>query len=172
MPRTSADINLPSEEKWPPPGRHLLMCINSAIWKSPKKKTPAVMLTWADAELVYEFGDPVFVTPAALARLNLVAQRVCHIPNDMPLPDDDAGVAKVLAHYILENAIGNSAYVTVEENIEKFMYTTGPKAGQTGEKARRKVAFAGYEFVDKPVDKPTQSPVSGLDDGSADEIPF
>jgi len=148
MARTAGDVGVPnSQGRWPPPGWCVATCVNAEKWKSPKKSTPAVMLTWRTPDDQFEWEDPVFVTGKALKRLNLVALRVCGMPRDTVLPDDDLVAAKLVANYIMEHVVGQPAKVQIEVHEEEFMYETGPKAGQVGKVQRSKVAFGGYDVA-------------------------
>ena len=142
--RTVNDVPM-GGNSWPPAGKHLCRCTDAKPWTSPKKQTPAVMLTWVTRDGAYQFEDAVFVTSKAIGRLHLVAKRVCQIPGDTELPDDDLNAAKVFARYIADNAKGKDALVTIEEQEEQFVVREGPDMGQTRTTTRHRVAFGGYE---------------------------
>jgi hypothetical protein len=151
MPRTVGDIPTGSNDP-PPVGPIEAKCFKAEKWTSPVKGTKAVMLHWQAGDGAYEFTDAVFVTTKAIGRLSLVAQRVCGMPKDTALPDDDAQAAAMLAKYILDNAAGRSAIVTIEEQVEEFIYSEGVNVGKKGTKTRKKVAFSGYAPI--PHDAP------------------
>ncbi|HUW35266.1 MAG TPA: hypothetical protein VM223_26955 [Planctomycetota bacterium] len=168
MARTVADIGMP-EENWPPAGKEDCRCYGTETWISPKKKTPAVKLHWVSLHGLYDFTDLVFVTPKALSRLSLVAQRVCGISKDTELPDENAAAAKFLGRYILENAKDKCATVTIEEQLEEFIYENGPNVGQKGSKTRHKVAFSGYEVLTDEDDADLGKEITGE---PGPDIPF
>lgn len=145
MARTAGQVGMPTNNAMPPPGWHSCECIGTEKWKSPKQGTMAVKLKWREFDSGIEFEDLAFVTPKAIKRLNLIAQRVAGMPETTALPDDDTKCALSLAGYIFANATSHAARVLIEEQIEEFIYQDGPKVGQKGEKKRLKVAFAGYE---------------------------
>ena len=144
MARTAGDVGVPMDQRWPPPGWVRARCIGAVAWRSPKKKTPAAMLSWRTPDGQFEFDDPVFVTGKAVRRLNLVALRICGMDEARELPEDDGEAAKVLGRYICDNALGKDADILIEQQHEQFIYQDGPKLGQTGVKIRSKVAFSGY----------------------------
>ena len=185
MARTAGDIRTPTSIKWPPAGKVLARCVKAERWKSPKKGTLAVMLTFVTSDGQYEFEDPVFVTEKAMSRLNLVAQHLCAMPKSTPLPDGDKEAANQLARYILDNAVGCDAYITIDKQEETFLYENGPKVGQKGIRTRHRVAFGGYDPVDSPVQElakdelpeselPESQPPDNdpTDDPPVDDIPF
>lgn len=143
MARTLGDMPESSKSNFPSPGRHLCRCVKAVAWKSPKKGTPAAMLTLATRG-GDQFEDAVFATPKALWRLVLVARRLCGMPAETEVPENDAEAAKVLARYIVDNATGQDAFVTIEERDETYMVTDGPDQGQKKTIKRRRVAAAGY----------------------------
>ncbi len=146
--RTVDDVSM-GNSFWPPAGKHLCRCTEAKPWVSPVKQTPAVMLTWVTRDAAYQFEDAVFVTAKAIGRLHLVAKRVCQIPGDTELPDDDISAAKVFARYIADNAKGKDALVTIEETEEKIVIQDGPDMGQTKSVTRHRVAFDGYDVLPK-----------------------
>jgi hypothetical protein len=148
MARTAEQVGTPQSANWPPPGKYQVTVIGADRWFSPKKKTPAAHLTLSTPDRAYEFDDMIFVTEKAIQRLNLVAQRVCEMPKETPLPDDDLECAKFLGRYILEHAIGRQCIVTVETSIEEFIYESGDKIGQKGSRTKHHVAFTGYERLE------------------------
>lgn len=145
MPRMLGDISLGFNNAFPPPGKYLCRCIEAKPWTSPNKKTPAAMLTFVTQDGLYQFEDPVFVTGKALNRLSLVAQHLCNMAKTVQLPDDNLAAAKQLARYITDNAKGQDALLTVEEQEEQYMVENGPDVGQVRTRHRRRVAFGGYE---------------------------
>ena len=56
---------------------------------------------------------------------------------------------KILEEFILENIVGKSAVVIIEEKQEIFIPESGPNMGRKTEIMKKKVAFSGYE---KPVE--------------------
>lgn len=161
MPRTIDQMPKASENRWPPPGKHLATCIRAEKWISPNKKTPAVMLTWATPDGEYQWEDPIFVSAKAVSRLSLVASHVCAIPGNIQIPDDDAKAAGFLATYIIANAPNKQAVVTVIQIDEQYMPQTGPDAGRLKTVKRSRVAFAGYD-----------APASARAGGGNDEEPL
>ncbi len=145
MARTANDIGMPSDMTWPPPGTYTCECVAAEKWTSPKKGTKAVRLEFVSGE--YAFEDLAFVSEKTIKRLNLIAQRLCGMPKETPLPDGNPECASFLAKYILEHAAGKRANVKVEEHTEEYMVETGPDAGQMKSKQRRRVAFSGYEIA-------------------------
>ena len=186
MARTAGSVGMPSNLTWPPAGWWLATCLSAERWRSPKKKTAAVMLHWVTPDSAYEFEDPIFVTGRAVRRLNLVAQRVCGMPSDTPLDENDDAAASFLARYILDHATGKQAEVCIEIQKRTFMYESGPRIGQKGEQDQHKVSFGGYRVpVDgtdappqsevAPEAEPEQDPADDYDpaqDGGDDDIPF
>lgn len=159
MPRTASDVGMPSQMAWPPEGWIEATCTKAAKWTSPKKKTAAVMLSWESLDARYNWEDPVYVTAKAIKRLNLVAQRVCGMPRETQLPDDDKAAANLLARYILDHAAGRSALVLVESQEQNFLYESGPKVGQKRIVKIHRVAFAGYEpLADQAKPLPDEAP--------------
>ena len=165
MARTLSDMPESGGSNFPAPGRHLCRCVKAVAWKSPKKGTPAALLTLATRE-GEQFEDAVFVTPKALWRLVLVARRLCEMPADATVPDNDAEAAKFLAQHVVDNAVGRDAIVTIEERNETYMVTDGPDQGQKKTAKRRRVAAAGYASAsaEDSIAEPTK------DDGET--IPF
>ena len=170
MPRTLSDMPESGGGKHPPPGRHLCRVIKAAPWKSPKKGTPAAMLTLATRDGV-QFEDPLFVSPKALWRLVLVARRVCGMPADTAIPDNDLEAAKFLARYIVGNATGKDAIITIEERDEAYIVTEGPDEGQKKIVKRRRVSGAGYETAPADVRQDEDAPMPSDEDAGTD-IPF
>ncbi len=154
---------------FPPAGKHLCRCTGAKPWTSPTKHTPAVMLSFTTADAMYQFDDPVFMTAKAIGRLALVAKRLCRMPAETELPDDDLEAAKQLARYIADNAHGKDSFVTIEENIEEYMVIDGPDVGQTKTRTRHRVAFAGYEQPALETENTSQSQSEMPED---DDIPF
>lgn len=167
MTRTVNDIPTDLDNAFPPTGKHLCRCTDAKPWVSPKKKTPAAMLTFITRDGLYQFDDPVFVTPKALGRLSMVAQRLCHLEKTVVLPDDDLAAAKQLARYITDNAKGQDILLTIEETDEEYMVEKGPDIGQIRSKKRRRVTFGGYEV---PIVAP-QAPMANPDT-AGDDVPF
>ncbi len=147
MTRTVSDIAIGFNNAFPPAGKHLCRCIDAKPWTSPKKKTPAAMLTFVTQDGLYQFEDPVFVSPKALSRLSLVAQRLCQLGKAIELPDDDMAAARQLARYITDNAKGQDILLTIEESEEQYLIQEGPDLGQVRTRTRRRVAFGGYEIL-------------------------
>lgn len=126
------------------------------------------------------FKDKIYCTDKAIQRLNLVAQRVCNMPPETELPEDDLDAAKFLARHILDNAQGCWAKVRIEENEEKYIIKSGDRMGQEATKMKRKVSFGGYESMsdmpetpyDMPPNKnaPQGPPTEQIDDD--EDLPF
>lgn len=144
MTRTVGDIPT-GGASWPKPGKIEARCYKAEKWVA-NTGTKAVKLWWSTEE-GHDFTDSVFVTIKAMGRLSLVAQRVCAMPKNFPLPDDDAQAAAVLAKYILENAIGRSAILTIEEQKQEFIHQDGPDVGKKDTKTMMRVAFSGYDAL-------------------------
>lgn len=173
--RTANDIGFPSEDNFPPCGKHRVVVVHAEKWSSPKKDTPAVKLTFVTDDGDYTFSDLAFVTEKAIPRLNLIAQHLCEMPKETELPENNLNCAKFLGNYILQNAHSRKGIVTVAEYVEQYIPQTGPNAGRKMEKTKRKVSFAGYEKItdnkeetisNKDVD--TQKPIVEGDE----DIPF
>ena len=171
MPRNFGDMSEGSGGSFPPAGKHICRCIKATAWTSPKKKTPAAKLILATRDGVHQFEDAVFATPKALWRLVLVARRLCGMPPDATVPDDNAEAAKVLARYIVDNAVGKDALVTIEERDETYIVTEGPDQGQKKTVKRRKVGGSGYETPPEAVQEAAGEPVSP-DTDAGEDIPF
>ena len=132
----------------PPKGKYACRVINIDKGISQQKKTPFVEPTFSTESVDYEdyeFTDQIYVTEKTIGRLCLFARRVCGMPDNFELPDSDKEAANTVAKYIMENAVGKMCIVTIEENEEKFIPTSGPDMGRTITKMRRRVAFKGYE---------------------------
>ncbi|MFH1615840.1 MAG: hypothetical protein ABIG61_12255 [Planctomycetota bacterium] len=162
MPRTANDIPMTSGVNFPPPGKYICRCLAAAPQKSKVKKTPLVLLTFTTQDAMYQFSDPVFVTGKAINRLMLVASRLCQIPGDTPLSDDDFEAAKQLARYIVDNAPSNDVLITIEEQTEEYMVEQGPDIGQKKQRKRRRVAFSGYEQLPEPMEQQPATDESDL----------
>lgn len=165
MARKLGDMTESGGSNFPPPGRHLCRCVKAVAWTSPKKKTPAVLLTLATRD-GDQFEDAVFMTARALWRLVLVSRRLCGMSADATVPDNDAEAAKFLARYIADNATGRDAIVTIEERDEVYIVTEGPDQGQKQTVKRRRVAAAGYATAsaEQSIGEPT--------DDDNEQIPF
>ena len=178
MPRTASDIGTGSN--MPPAGSHRCRCIKAEPWRSPTKKTPAVKLTWARADTGETFEDEAYLSPKALWRLNLVAQRIAGMPPDFPLPDDDAEAGKTLARFITDHIVGKMAIVTIEAKKETYMAQSGENAGTLQTKTRLRVGAGGYATTTdaapapNPTPPPDASPRSAAEpeDVEDDTIPF
>jgi hypothetical protein len=145
MPKAS-EIGMPADkELWPLEGDIVATCVQADRWVSPHKKTPAVRLTFTDAEGHYNFSDLVFVTAKTIQRLNLVAQRLCGMLAETDLPADAKQTAAFLAHYILAHARGKQVLLSVEIEEQEFVYTYGEKVGQKAVRRQPRVGFAGYK---------------------------
>ena len=163
MARTVSDIPESMGNNFPPPGKYVCRCLKAEKWLSPKKSTPAAMLTLVTKDGMYQFEDPIFVTDRAISRLILVAKRLCGIPEETPLPDGDSEAAKELGRYIIGNAAGKDVMITIEEQSDPYIVPEGPEMGQTKDRKRRRVSFGGYERIvsDSPSPQDTD-----------DDIPF
>lgn len=171
MTRTASSIPI-GGNNMPPKGKYNCVVQATVTGRSAQKKTPYVELLLT-TESGMDFEDQLYVTGKALNRLCLVARRVCGMPDDFELPDDDDEAAKTVANYIEKNVPGKMCLVTIEENDEKFMPQTGPDAGRTITKKRRKVAFNGY---DKPIvvepQPETPAPQGDMAGQPQEELPF
>lgn len=177
-PRTANDVGEPKNQTWPPAGWCNATCVKAERWKSPKKNTPAVKLFWRTPDGEYEFDDCVFVTERAIQRLNLVALRVCAMPRNTVLPDDNRQAVSQIASYILENARGKQARVLIEQQDvdELDQYT-----GEMKKRRFRTVAFIGYEPMPESRPQAEDSAikdaldgqyVAGMADDKDGDIPF
>lgn len=152
--RTLGDI--PIGKGFPAVGKHNCCVLDAIKGVSKQKHTPQIELILSNGET--EFNDQLFVTEKTFKRLCLVAQRVCNMPKDTPLPDDDLEASKFLANYIMSNVIGKNCVVTIEENEESFIPTSGPDMGRKVTKKRRRVSFNGYDvFVEQKEVEPEQT---------------
>jgi len=124
---TETNSNTQSAGQPPPVGGHVCQCISAERWSSPKKGTPAIMLTWKTADGAFMFEDPLYITARAMWRLSLAAQHVGGMSEGTDLPEDNMDAAEWCAAYMEENAPGRSALVTI---VQSGKY--------------RKVAGAGY----------------------------
>lgn len=146
MSRTVGDI--PVGMGFPAKGKHNCIVTDAIKGKSKKKFTPQITLTLSNGET--EFTDDLFVTEKTLRRLCLVAKRVCGMPDDFPLPDGDLDASNEVAKYIMANVINKECIITIEENEESFIPTSGPDMGRPVKVMRKRVAFNGYEkFVEQ-----------------------
>ena len=141
--RKLSDIHLDNE--LPPAGKYNAEIVDAKTAVSKNKKTPFVELIIQTEGT--EFTDAIFITALALKRLCLVAQRVCGMPKETELPDDDFEAAESLAAYIIENAPGKRCEITIEEKEEIYIPESGPDMGRQVKKKKRKVAFNGYAAV-------------------------
>jgi hypothetical protein len=162
--RTAGQINVGSV--MPAPGKYTCVVIGIEKGLSKERKTPFVQPTFTDGE--YEFNDSLYVTPNTIGRLCMFAKRVCLMPDDFELPDGDTEAARVLAKFIMENALNKKCIVVVEEQEEKFMPTTGEDAGRTITKKRRRIAFNGYKKYEEQT-RQEDNNEPPLDD---DDLPF
>lgn len=135
------------ENSWPDIGWIMATCIKAEGWRSPKKHTPAIRLTWHDETGHYEFDDLVFLTKRALKRVALIASRVCGWSDTNEIPDNDVEALQILSDFIIQNAKGKTLEVEIEEQTETFIYESGPDIGRKGEKKRKRVAFNGYRKI-------------------------
>ncbi len=168
MSRTVDSLGTPSGDNWPPDGKHLVTCIGTEQVTSSVKHTPAVEMTFSTPDILYRFTDRAYVTAGAVKRLNLIAQRLCDIDKDFPLPDDNLEAAKMLGRYILENAVDRQVYVVIETTKEEFMQTYGDNVGKKSTIDRPRVTFSGYERADVPA----ITPEGPTDQEEEDDIPF
>ncbi|HUU53146.1 MAG TPA: hypothetical protein VMW44_00730 [Candidatus Bathyarchaeia archaeon] len=129
---------------FPEKGVHECVCTETKKGASSTKKTPFVKLIWVTADSEHQFTDDVYATGKALARLMLVAKRVCNAPAELPLDDDDGKASLQLAAYIADNAKGKRALVEIEENEEIELQKDGPNIGQKITTIKKRVAFRGY----------------------------
>ncbi len=101
MPRTASDVGLAGEQNLPPPNVYLCQCTDAEFVES-KSGTEGAKLVLATAGFP-KFDDTVYCTEKTVKRLNLVAQRLCGMPTETELPDDDLEAAQFLMRYILDN---------------------------------------------------------------------
>lgn len=138
------NIQWPREVGW-------ILCTCTAVGKgkSSKKQTPYVELFWQGVDGSF-FNDQLYVTPKAIGRLAIVAQRVCGLPKDYELSDKKEDAVVELARVIVSKAQGCNAMVYVEEYTEDYMVQDGPDVGQMRKIKKHRVApFTGYK---KPED--------------------
>lgn len=147
MARTASDLGTPTTGTWPVAGKHDCKCVGAEKARSQKKKTPFVKLTFRTIDGVYEFTDDAYVVPKCIKRLNLIAQRLCAMPETTEIPEDDEEATKFLGNYILKNAPGKMAIINIEENTEEYMVENGPESGTKKKVKRKRVAFGGYESL-------------------------
>jgi len=168
MVRTAGMVGFPSGQNFPPEGTYLCECIKVEKSKSKVKGTPALNLEWLTTDHCYCFSDAVYVTPKTISRLNLIAQRVCGMPETFELPDDDLECAKALANVIYDSVVNKTAMVTIETNEEEYMVTEGEDMGKKKVVSKSRVAFNGYgKPIETPVEKEPESSYT-----PDDEIPF
>lgn len=141
MARTLSDI--PYGKGFPPKGKHCCVVLDAVKGKSKNKGTPQITLSLSNGET--EFTDNLYVTDKTLGRLCLVAKRVCGMSDDFQLPDDNLSASNEVAKYIMGNIIGKNCIVTIEENDETFIPTSGPDMGRPVTRQRKRVALNGYE---------------------------
>ena len=135
------------ERPWPPVGKIGAVCIEAKLAMSKVKKTPFIGVVWKDHDGEFQWRDDVFCTPKAIRRLALIASHVCGFKDELPDSDDEA--MKILEEFILENIVGKSAVVIIEEKQEIFIPESGPNMGRKTTVMKKKVAYNGYE---KPVE--------------------
>lgn len=128
---------------FPPKGKYQCKVIALSKGKSPSKKTPFIELTLTTGE--DDFSDQLYITDKAIGRLCLVARRVCDMPDTFEIPDNDNEAVNLIAKFICENALEKECIVTIEENEESFIPTSGPDIGRTKTILKRRVAFRGYD---------------------------
>lgn len=160
--RTVDSVSFGSGEL-PPPGKYGFTVVEIEKGKSQVKKTPFVQPTLLTHNGDYQFVDQLYVVGKALSRLCLFARRICKMPDDFKIPDEDQPAAIEVAKYIMENARDKTGIVKVEENEEKFIPESGPDAGRTITRMRRRVAFIGYE-KDEDLDTITEKHQTEDDD--------
>lgn len=163
MARTVNDFSM--QRDFPPPGKYQVSVISAEKGFSSQKKTPQLTLVFSDGES--EFDDNLYVTEKTVSRLAMVAKRVCGMDDKFSLPDGNLDAAKVLANYIFENVKGKRCIVKIEENEEFYVVESGPEAGRSKSKMKRRVAFNGYErYTEQQSEKPAQTKTPG------DDLPF
>ena len=175
MPRTADSLGVPSSQSWPPAGWHDCKCIGVESMKSSKKGTPGLTLTWQTADAEYAFDDTLWLTTGAIRRVNLVALRVCGLPRDHLLPDEEREALKALARFVKDNVKGKRARVQIEANREEFIDPDPGSAtfGQTRSFTRHRVAYAGYDAPKSPA--ATGNDLSPIDEHGQpveDDLPF
>jgi hypothetical protein len=164
---------IPRDNGMPEPGPHACKCLGTRRGISEKKHTPYLELKWI-TEDGREFTDSLFITGKAKNRLIIVADHVCHIDPDTPMPDNDDDLVIELEKFIDENISGKYAIVTIEEYEETFIHEAGPKVGQKETKTKRKVAFNGYEGYEKPKEEFIENEIPGgkPPNPADEELPF
>lgn len=135
--------NIGIGSSFPPVGKYQCMVIALNKGTTQQKKTPYIEVVFSTGE--DEFPDQLFVTAKTLGRLCFFAKRVCGMPDEYELSDDDKEASVQIAKYIMQNALNKICYVTIEETDEEFIPTSGPDMGRKIKKTRRRVAFRGYD---------------------------
>ena len=168
MVRTAGSIGMPYSNNFPPAGNYSCVCVGVERTKSKVKHTPAIRLQWDTDDKRYSFEDTVYVTAGTLKMLNLIAQRVCNMPDTMELPDADAECANTLAGFILNSIRGKRAVVTIVENEEEYIDDDGRKRTKM---VKGVMPFSGYNRPREvaPIEVPSSTPES-FDDGG--DCPF
>jgi len=167
---TAAQYGMPSErEVWPPVGQVVATCTSAEKWTAPKKGTAAVKLFFDTPDGECHFSDLVFVTIRAISRLNMVAQRLCGLSADTPVPDTPKEAAGFFAKYIMEHSASKQAILTVVEEP----YTVMDDKGNSINKTKKKIAFAGYDRYESSRTQPAQADAQASPPQAEDDtIPF
>jgi len=167
MPRTIDDIPDPAADRWPPAGWHDCVLVEVHYWRSPRKGTPGVRLTFQSEDGNYRFSDAIWMTPKAINRWKMLALHICQFPRALQLPDEDAHAVRQLADYVVRNGPGCRGRVLIEEEAyEYFDQETGRRRRGT----RHRVAFAGFAAPESPAeDRP--EPAADLEPADAETLP-
>jgi hypothetical protein len=165
MSRTLGDI--PFGKGFPPKGKHCCTVLDATKGKSKNKGTPQITLLLSNGET--EFTDDLYVTEKTLGRLCLVAKRVCGMPDDFQLPDNDLDASNEVARFIMSNVCGKNCVVTIEENDETFIPTDGPDIGRPVTRKRKRVSFNGYDVSTEPQPESGEQTEQPTND---EELPF
>lgn len=129
--------------EFPPVGKYPVLITSIEKGFSNVRKTPQITVWFSDG--ISEFNDNLYVTEKAIPRLALFAKRVCLMDEKTQLPDEDKECKLVIARYIMENSVGKKCVVTIEENEETYIPTSGPDIGVPKKIKKRRVAFRGYD---------------------------
>jgi len=165
------------DKPWPPVGPNPSVCIGAKLESSKVKKTPYIRVVWVTTDEEFQYNDDVFCTEKSIRRLALIASHVCGFTDE--LPDSDKEAMIILRDFILDNIIGKSAVVIVEEKQEIFIPESGPNMGRKTTIMKKKVAFNGYDKPEEagappagpPVEEEKKAPKDGQKDG-VDDLPF
>ena len=158
MGRTAGSIGTGGENSFPPPGKYNCKCTKIDKFTANNKK--AIKLTWKTDCGMYAFEDSTFLVSGAMKRLNLIAQKVCGMPETQELDDDDAICCKELADIIARSVVGKMATVTVIEKDEEYM---DEETNRMKTVKRQSVPFTGYDKPTHSESESTATPKEGED---------